>query len=134
MAEVVDNMNVRHVNAQMAGRASTELHTKIFFRGKETLADARVVKVQANGLVVFVPKFGIEGPVFLGKGGEDGAGMQLNEAKQVRGPAAAGGHCHVCMLHVVHLIRWDDNMLFGREAESMPHCFTMKVCALKTLA
>ena len=52
MAEVVDNMNVRHTNAQMAGRASTELHTLVFFRGKETLADARVVKVQANGLQV----------------------------------------------------------------------------------
>jgi exosome complex exonuclease DIS3/RRP44 len=55
MAEVVDNMNVRHINAQMAGRASTELHTLVFFRGKETLADARVVKVQANGLQVCVP-------------------------------------------------------------------------------
>ena len=54
MAEVVDNMNVRHINAQMAGRASTELHTLVFFRGKETLADARVVKVQANGLQVCV--------------------------------------------------------------------------------
>ena len=33
MEEVVDNMNVRHTNAQMAGRASTELHTHIFFGG-----------------------------------------------------------------------------------------------------
>ena len=150
MAEVVDNMNVRHTNAQMAGRASTELHTLVFFRGKETLADARVVKVQANGLQVrarcwlnycgrmccasvcfscarsgwfaavmylcpaqsdlkpqgwstpelvadaalqndqglcvlqvFVPKFGIEGPVFFGEKGSDTAGVHLNEAKQV---------------------------------------------------
>lgn len=46
MAEVVDNMNVRHTNAQMAGRASTTLHTLIFFRGRSTNADARVVKVR----------------------------------------------------------------------------------------
>ena len=42
---VVDNLNVRHRNAQLAGRASVELHTLIFFRGRPTLADARVVKV-----------------------------------------------------------------------------------------
>lgn len=35
----------------MAGRASVELHTLIFFRGKEVVADARITKVrlpQAN--------------------------------------------------------------------------------------
>jgi hypothetical protein len=42
---VVDNLNVRHRNAQLAGRASVELHTLIFFRNRTTLADARVVKV-----------------------------------------------------------------------------------------
>jgi S1 domain len=83
-AQAVDNMNVRHTNAQMAGRASTELHTIQFFRGCETLADARVVKVQANGLLVFVPKYGIEGPVFFGAKGSDEAGVSLNEAKQAR--------------------------------------------------
>lgn len=45
----VDNLNVRHRNAQLAGRASVELHTLIFFRNKNTLADARVVKV-SHGL------------------------------------------------------------------------------------
>ncbi|KAF8058848.1 RRP44A [Scenedesmus sp. PABB004] len=59
------NLNTRHRNAQMAGRASVELHTLIFFKDRPVLADARVVKVKANGLVVFVPKFGIEGPVYL---------------------------------------------------------------------
>ena len=29
----------------MAGRASVELHTLIFFRGKEIVADARITKV-----------------------------------------------------------------------------------------
>lgn len=59
------NLNTRHRNAQMAGRASVELHTLIFFKDMSVVADARVVKVKANGLVVFVPKFGIEGPVYL---------------------------------------------------------------------
>lgn len=46
---MVDNLNVRHRNAQLAGRASVELHTLIFFRNRATLADARVVKVRALG-------------------------------------------------------------------------------------
>lgn len=65
MRAVVGNLNERHHNAQMAGRASVELHTLIFFHKRTVVADARVVKVRANGLIVFVPKYGIEGPVFL---------------------------------------------------------------------
>ncbi|EFJ53011.1 hypothetical protein VOLCADRAFT_55673 [Volvox carteri f. nagariensis] len=60
-----DNLNKRHRNAQMAGRASVELHTLIFFKNRSVVADARITKVKANGLVVFVPKYGIEGPVYL---------------------------------------------------------------------
>ena len=72
---VVDNLNLRHRNAQMAGRASVELHTLIFFKDRQVVADARVTRVKANGLIVFVPKFGIEGPVFLGgKPGGEGEG------------------------------------------------------------
>jgi exosome complex exonuclease DIS3/RRP44 len=29
------------------------------------VADARVTRVKDNGLIVFVPKYGIEGPVYL---------------------------------------------------------------------
>ncbi|KAL4433106.1 hypothetical protein ABPG77_006533 [Micractinium sp. CCAP 211/92] len=65
MHGVVGNLNTRHRNAQMAGRASVELHTLIFFRSRQMVADARVTKVRANGLIVFVPKYGIEGPVYL---------------------------------------------------------------------
>lgn len=65
MHGVVDNANLRHRNAQMAGRASVELHTLIFFKSRQVVADARVTKVRANGLIVFVPKYGIEGPVYL---------------------------------------------------------------------
>lgn len=41
------NLNIRHRNAQMAGRASVELHTLIFFKDREVIADARVTKVCA---------------------------------------------------------------------------------------
>ena len=121
-------------NAQMAGRASVELHTLIFFRSREVVADARVTKaslrraakaglrsgvhaclppqrrkprprsllvtastlvlccaclppqVRANGLIVFVPKYGIEGPVYL----EDSAAAAA-AAAAADGGAAPGG-------------------------------------------
>ena len=42
-----DNLNARHRNAQMAGRASVELHTLIFFRDRQVVADARITKVRS---------------------------------------------------------------------------------------
>lgn len=43
--QVADNLNIRHRNAQMAGRASVELHTLIFFKDRSVIADARITKV-----------------------------------------------------------------------------------------
>lgn len=62
---VVDNLNVRHKNAQLAGRASVDLHTLIFFKDKQIVTDARVTRVKRNAIVVFVPKFGLEGSVAI---------------------------------------------------------------------
>lgn len=45
-----DNLNKRHHNAQMAGRASVELHTLIFFKSRTVVADARVTKVRLAGV------------------------------------------------------------------------------------
>lgn len=42
---LTDNLNTRHRNAQMAGRASVELHTLIFFKDRTIIADARITKV-----------------------------------------------------------------------------------------
>ena len=74
MKAIVDNMNYRHRNAQMAGRASVGLHTLIFFKDRPTVADARIIRVRTNGLIVFVPKFGIEGPVYFHSNSEEKGG------------------------------------------------------------
>lgn len=42
---LTDNLNLRHRNAQMAGRASVELHTLIFFKDRTIIADARITRV-----------------------------------------------------------------------------------------
>ena len=70
LRETAENVNARHRNAQSAGRASVELHTHIFFKKKPVeRCEARVVRVKANGVVVFVPKFGIEAPLVFDEGG-----------------------------------------------------------------
>uniref|UniRef100_A0A0D6QW77 Uncharacterized protein n=1 Tax=Araucaria cunninghamii TaxID=56994 RepID=A0A0D6QW77_ARACU len=65
LTSIADNLNYRHRNAQMASRASVELHTLIYFRKRPIDAEARIIKLRSNGFIVFVPKYGIEGPVYL---------------------------------------------------------------------
>ncbi|XP_057422449.1 exosome complex exonuclease RRP44 homolog A isoform X2 [Lotus japonicus] len=74
LTSIADNLNYRHRNAQMAGRASIELHTLIYFRKRPTDTEARIVKIRSNGFFVFVPKYGIEGPVYLTTRAEKGNG------------------------------------------------------------
>ncbi|EXB95112.1 Exosome complex exonuclease [Morus notabilis] len=74
LTSIADNLNYRHRNAQMASRASVELHTVIYFRKRPTDTEARIVKIRSNGFIVFVPKYGIEGPVYLTQKGDKGGG------------------------------------------------------------
>ncbi|PKA52121.1 Ribonuclease II, chloroplastic/mitochondrial [Apostasia shenzhenica] len=83
LTSIADNLNYRHRNAQMAGRASVELHTLIYFKKRPTDTEARIVKIKANGLIVFVPKFGIEGPVYLTPKGDKGGDWTPDEARQI---------------------------------------------------
>ncbi|KAF4510628.1 hypothetical protein G6O67_002504 [Ophiocordyceps sinensis] len=62
---VCKNINVRHRNAQMAGRASIAYYVGQALRGKTADEDAFVIKVFSNGFVALVPRFGIEGLVRL---------------------------------------------------------------------
>lgn len=74
LTSIADNLNYRHRNAQMASRGSVELHTLIYFRKRPTDTEARIVKIRSNGFIVFVPKFGIEGPLYLTPRGQKGSG------------------------------------------------------------
>lgn len=78
MHQVVENLNIRHRNAQHAGRASVDLHTLIFFKDKEVIADARVTRVKSNAIIVFIPKFGLEGSIML----EEDESFVLDEESQ----------------------------------------------------
>ncbi|KAL8742763.1 MAG: hypothetical protein Q9184_008201, partial [Pyrenodesmia sp. 2 TL-2023] len=62
---VCKNINVRHRNAQMAGRASIEYYVGQALKGRVIDEEGFVMKVFSNGFVVFVPRFGIEGLIRL---------------------------------------------------------------------
>lgn len=67
---VCKNINVRHRNAQMAGRASIEYYVGQALKGRVVDEEGFVMKVFSNGFVVFVPRFGIEGLIRLRDLGE----------------------------------------------------------------
>ena len=72
LENVCKNINVRHRNAQLAGRASVEFYVGQALKGRVTEEEGFVMKVFENGCVVFVPRFGIEGLVRLREMGEEG--------------------------------------------------------------
>lgn len=62
---VCKNINVRHRNAQMAGRASVAYYVGQALKGRVAEEEAFVMKIFSNGFVVLVPRFGIEGLIRL---------------------------------------------------------------------
>lgn len=63
---VCKNINVRHRNAQLAGRASIEYYVGQALRGRPAgNEEAFIIKIFSNGFVVLVPRFGIEGLIRL---------------------------------------------------------------------
>ncbi|CAM1507158.1 Fc.00g067990.m01.CDS01 [Cosmosporella sp. VM-42] len=62
---VCKNINVRHRNAQLAGRASIAYYVGQALKGKVAEEEAFVMKIFSNGFVVLVPRFGIEGLIRL---------------------------------------------------------------------
>jgi exosome complex exonuclease DIS3/RRP44 len=65
LERVCANINVRHRNAQGAGRASVEFYVGQALKGRVVEEEGFVMRVFENGFVVFVPRFGIEGLVRL---------------------------------------------------------------------
>ncbi|TID15762.1 hypothetical protein CANINC_004291 [Pichia inconspicua] len=62
---VVKNINKRHRNAQFAGRASIEYYVGQVMKNNQSDQEGYVIKVFSNGIVVLVPKFGVESMIKL---------------------------------------------------------------------
>jgi exosome complex exonuclease DIS3/RRP44 len=65
LESVCDNINVRHRNAQLAGRASVEYYVGQALKGHVVVEEGFVMRVFSNGFVVFVPRYGVEGLIRL---------------------------------------------------------------------
>merc|ERR1712112_483515 len=63
--KVANNINYRHRMAQYAGRASVNLHTHIFFKDRVEDEEGYVLFVRQNALRVLIPKYGLEGTIYL---------------------------------------------------------------------
>lgn len=77
--EMCDILNYRHRQAQQAARSSVELYTHLFFKGKVLAEEAYVIKVLKNGLVVLIPKYGVEGVVYSSPNADQEPLMKLTE-------------------------------------------------------
>ncbi|KAF6069412.1 RNB domain family protein [Candida albicans] len=65
MEMIVRNINKRHRNAQFAGRSSIEYYVGQVMRNNESEHEGYIIKIFNNGIVVLVPKFGVEGLIKL---------------------------------------------------------------------
>ncbi|TQB68454.1 exosome catalytic subunit dis3 [Monascus purpureus] len=97
LEEICRNINYRHRNAQFAGRASIEYYVgqalkargeKLVVEGVDSGIDEEgyVMRVFENGVVVFVPRFGIEGVVRLEDfllPGETATKRSIEEAREL---------------------------------------------------
>lgn len=62
---VVKNINKRHRNAQFAGRASIEYYVGQVMKNNQSDQEGYIIKVFSNGIVVLVPKYGVESLIKL---------------------------------------------------------------------
>lgn len=75
--KLCNHLNFRHKMAQYASRDSIDLHCQLFFQNKAiTEEEAFVLFVRKNALQVLIPKYGLEGTVFMDK---HGSGFVFNE-------------------------------------------------------
>jgi len=51
--------------AQYAGRASVALNTHLFFRNRTEEVEGYVLFVRKNALQILIPKYGLEGTIYL---------------------------------------------------------------------
>lgn len=65
LESVCRNINIRHRNAQQAGRASIEYYVGQALKGRIAEEEGFVMKIFSNGFVVFVPRFGLESIIRL---------------------------------------------------------------------
>eukprot|EP01012_Entosiphon_sulcatum_P020531 TRINITY_DN2546_c0_g1_i1.p1 TRINITY_DN2546_c0_g1~~TRINITY_DN2546_c0_g1_i1.p1 ORF type:complete len:987 (+),score=150.93 TRINITY_DN2546_c0_g1_i1:2424-5384(+) len=83
MGQLAEMTNYRHTQAQWASRDSTNLFTGFFFKDKVVLAYAYVIRERQNGVVVFIPKYGIEAIIWLDEAGANPTSCHIFDKVEV---------------------------------------------------
>jgi len=65
LAKICIRLNEQNRKAKSCSMQCQRLFLSLYFRNKIEFARAVVVKLRENGLIVYVPKFDVKGPVFL---------------------------------------------------------------------
>ena len=63
--QLCNHLNHRHKMAQYAARASVNLHTQLFFKGRSHLEEGFILFIRHNALQVLIPKYGLETTLFF---------------------------------------------------------------------
>lgn len=78
-SQLCNNLNYRNRMAQYAGRASVALNTHLFFRSRTEEVEGYVLFVRKNALQILVPKYGLEGTLYLSSKSEESVKFVYNE-------------------------------------------------------
>ncbi|GCF01204.1 exosome catalytic subunit dis3 [Zygosaccharomyces mellis] len=81
MDMICKNINRKHRNSQFAGRSSIEYYVGQVMRNNESVESGYVIKVLNNGIVVLVPKFGVEGLIRLENLTKDTSSSSFDEVE-----------------------------------------------------
>lgn len=65
MREILNISNKQHTAAQYAQRSSVDLYTNIYFKDKKVIEDAYIIKTGPNAIITLIPRYGIEGIIYL---------------------------------------------------------------------
>jgi exosome complex exonuclease DIS3/RRP44 len=87
--EICDIINKRNHAAQLASRGSNALHTLLYFKDREVREDAMVMKVRSNGFIALIPRYGIEGIVYVQSKTEAATWVLSEDGQVLIGPNGA---------------------------------------------
>jgi len=76
---ICSNLNSKKRSADIAGRESTRLHCLNFFKNKSVTVTGRVLNISRNGFTTYIPRYGIEGKVYLSNHSEESVNWKYNE-------------------------------------------------------
>jgi exosome complex exonuclease DIS3/RRP44 len=80
--EICEIINRRNHASQLASRGSTALHTLLYFKNNPVFEEAMVMKVKSNGFISLIPRFGIEGIVYVSEKDDENSGWAMAEDEQ----------------------------------------------------